>query len=78
LLEQCIASGYRNSGISLGSSKIIVVKMKCLLFKKWYKIIRKKIIKKAVRSTQNIECPVTVSGKLIVDHEVTNKKRRKS
>ncbi|CAF0982089.1 unnamed protein product [Brachionus calyciflorus] len=45
MLEQCIASGYRNSGISLGSSKIIL----------------------AVRSTQNLECPITSNGNLMVD-----------
>ena len=30
-LEQCIASGYRNSGISLGSSKAILVNISYIL-----------------------------------------------
>jgi len=51
MLDQATASGYRNSGMSFGASKIIL----------------------AVRSTQNLEMPVTDSGELIVNRQYLSK-----
>jgi len=68
MLYQATASGYRNSGISFGTTKIILVKF-------WFFFVSKKLetqinLKKAVRSTQNLEMPVSDAGKIIVDRQV--------